>query len=985
MSNNNIDDLNETFESTKDDESIADSNDGAVVDLPIFNPLSLQILPSAANPAPSVQFAPVTPGQTFAMSEDCISGLSKDAREFIANSNDLHKLVMLPPSMDKALISTFMGVKWPEGQRPPKEEGRENLDKKYPGLLRELDLKKQHTDMQHILMTTIAAFDALHTVPTSETAVNILLNPLTHSIQVITDKMSNYTHLRRRNLFLSCPRLKPHIDLIDCDEYYERSETLREVFGETFRSNLMRHIREQRQLADDLAANTQSPSTSKQQNAYRYVSFCNSSTYFPPKLAASGEGGESIKSNIHAILHTLKLPIVDVEIGFINILDVNFTGGRIREFFVNWNLVTGDQKILNTVAGHKITFCQKVEHPPNWIKKASYAEKMAVNGLLRKGVIEIAKCRGFVNNIFLRAKSSGGARVILDMSTVNESIEKVHFKMTHIETALSFIKKGDFFIKLDLTTAYDCVNVEESSRKYLQFLSDGVLYQYVGFPNGLSEAPRYFTLLLKPVMALLGLRGCRYCSYLDDLLMMDGDSERLKEHGSFIIQVFMYLGFLINTKKSILEPTQSIEFLGFLISSISMKVTVPTKKQGKILEKCSNLLNHPTCTRRELASVIGSIAATTLAIKLGPLHYRGLQRLLCRSDKKSWDHTVHLDHQSIVDLRWWTEPANIQAQSNFAPLLPTQELFTDASKTGWGAIVMGVETNGFWSIELQQKNINLLELLAIYLALEALRDHINCKCLCIRSDNVSALSYIRKKGGTGDPEMTRIATKIWEFAAVREMHILVQHIPGKENSVADRLSRMGTDFSDWKLEAEVFLKIVQKWGPVSLDLFASSSNCQVPRYFSWKPEQGAEKTNALYQPWPREGAYAFPPFCLIPKILQKIQGEEVKVIVVTPVWKTAPWYPKILTMCAATPLLLPNREILTNPAGEMFRTQRGLRTRLAAWMLSGIEWECLEFQAGLQTLLQKGIGNQLTKAMPLHTKDSVAGAVNRKLIPFLQI
>ena len=70
--------------------------------------------------------------------------------------------------------------------------------------------------------------------------------------------------------------------------------------------------------------------------------------------------------------------------------------------------MTGDQKILNTVAGHKITFCQKVEHPPNWIKKASYAEKMAVNGLLRKGVIEIAKCRGFVNNIFLRAKSSGG-------------------------------------------------------------------------------------------------------------------------------------------------------------------------------------------------------------------------------------------------------------------------------------------------------------------------------------------------------------------------------------------------------------------------------------------------------------------------------------------------------------------------------------------------------------------------------------------------
>ena len=49
--------------------------------------------------------------------------------------------------------------------------------------------------MQHVLMANIAAFDALHTVPTDETAVNILLNPITHSIQVITDNMSNYTHL----------------------------------------------------------------------------------------------------------------------------------------------------------------------------------------------------------------------------------------------------------------------------------------------------------------------------------------------------------------------------------------------------------------------------------------------------------------------------------------------------------------------------------------------------------------------------------------------------------------------------------------------------------------------------------------------------------------------------------------------------------------------------------------------------------------------
>ena len=47
-----------------------------------------------------------------------------------------------------------------------------------------------------------------------------------------------------------------YIALIKGKEYYERTETLREVFGETFRNNLMCHIREQRQLVDDLAVNT---------------------------------------------------------------------------------------------------------------------------------------------------------------------------------------------------------------------------------------------------------------------------------------------------------------------------------------------------------------------------------------------------------------------------------------------------------------------------------------------------------------------------------------------------------------------------------------------------------------------------------------------------------------------------------------------------------------------------------------------------------
>ena len=77
--------------------------------------------------------------------------------------------------------------------------------------------------------------------------------------------------------------------------------------------------------------------------------------------------------------------------------------------------------------------------------------------------------------------------------------------MESLQDALFLINRGDYFIKLDLQCAYDCVNVAAECRNFLQFFSNGVLFQYVGFSDVLSEALRIFTLILKPILALLGM------------------------------------------------------------------------------------------------------------------------------------------------------------------------------------------------------------------------------------------------------------------------------------------------------------------------------------------------------------------------------------------------------------------------------------------------------------------------------------------------
>ena len=50
---------------------------------------------------------------------------------------------------------------------------------------------------------------------------------------------------------------------------------------------------------------------------------------------------------------------------------------------------------------------------------------------------------------------------------------------------------------------------------------------------------------------------------------------------------------------------------------------------------------------------------------------------------------------------------------------------------------------------------------------------------------------------------------------------------------ADRESRVMLDLYEWKLHPLVFAGLIQLWGPLEVDLFAST---QLPRFYSWRPD-----------------------------------------------------------------------------------------------------------------------------------------------------
>ena len=142
---------------------------------------------------------------------------------------------------------------------------------------------------------------------------------------------------------------------------------------------------------------------------------------------------------------------------------------------------------------------------------------------------------------------------------------------------------------------------------------------------------------------------------------------------------------------------------------------------------------------------------------------------------------------------------------------------------------------------------------------------------------------------------------------------------------------------------EVNLSHRDTLGPCSVDLFATRLNNQLRRCVSWRPDPFAIATDAFTMSWQEEVGYAFPPFSLIGRCLQKVRLEGCTVVLVTPVWDVQPWYPVLLDLLIEYPLLL-----LSHSRPLQQGTPIGDQPQLAAWKLSGRPTLQKELQNGLQ-------------------------------------
>ena len=259
--------------------------------------------------------------------------------------------------------------------------------------------------------------------------------------------------------------------------------------------------------------------------------------------------------------------------------------------------------------------------------------------------------------------------------------------------------------------------------------------------------------------------------------------------------------------------------------------------------------------------------------------------------------TLSLTKEAKNDLTWWTSlDRHMTMESPLYPWVPNMIIESDASNTGWGARQGEIQTGGRWSATETSNHINYLELLAAFLAVQCFAKQKYNITILLKMDNVTAVTYINKMGGTHSQKLSQLALSIWNWSLQRNIFLILEHLPGKQNTVADKESRSMMDHCDWMLNPLIFNQIQSLMGPLENDLFASRLTKQLARFYSWRPDPDAENTDAFSQDWSKARGFANPPWCLIARSLSQVKLLKARLVMIKPLWVTQPWYPSILGM-----------------------------------------------------------------------------------------
>jgi hypothetical protein len=143
-----------------------------------------------------------------------------------------------------------------------------------------------------------------------------------------------------------------------------------------------------------------------------------------------------------------------------------------------------------------------------------------------------------------------------------------------------------------------------------------------------------------------------------------------------------------------------------------------------------------------------------------------------------------------------------------------------------------------------EEHITFKEMKAVRCAIQAFLPELKGRHLLLHEDNqslIGVLTHLTSKSLT----MMRELRKLFLLIDTYDIKIRTKYIRIAANVWANNLTRV-TDNSDWQLAPRKFKLSNKKWGPHTIDRFASNANKQLPRYNAKRRDGATEALDSLH-------------------------------------------------------------------------------------------------------------------------------------------
>ena len=260
------------------------------------------------------------------------------------------------------------------------------------------------------------------------------------------------------------------------------------------------------------------------------------------------------------------------------------------------------------------------------------------------------------------------------------------------------LRKGMWGAKVDLKNAYFHLGVAEAAKPYLCMQVGEKYYQWQEAPFGLSILPFIFQKMMSTLLKRWRERGLLVWVYLDDILVVNAHQKTLQKEVNLVLKDLETLGLNVNSKKSVLQPSQNIQYLGFTLNFRQGTMEVPQQKLKTVRRELGKLLTHSHLSPRKVAAILGTVRSFLTALPFLRAFTDQLCSFVKLQEKVGWDTPQPLPADLQKQLLEVKDLLHNWQGRSMEGKTAIRQLHSDASNLGWAGkdLVEGTDLHEFW-------------------------------------------------------------------------------------------------------------------------------------------------------------------------------------------------------------------------------------------------------------------------------------------------